>query len=614
MNSNNEAIVYQSISSIPLEQTSSRNSEGSEAPIVESGLEPSGGNQNVSMDDNRNDVSLEIPSTEAANESSKTMHRWIKFRNRKRADEFARSDTQKVPVPWKQLLCRREVWAIIVSQFCGSLGFFVMQSWVPTFYLDFFGVDVGKIGYFTVLPSAVQGAMGLCAGYLGDKAIRDWNWSPLAVRRLAHTATMAMVFLTIGMALNGFTMVGASAYQHDFCPEHAGFIFSLGNTAGSMPAIFGVYFVGALLDATMVNRNTLDFALHMLNATIFHLSFPFFLIPLIKLYGFSNESFAFLMAAVYGVILFALKIALYLHERSQRREGKVDWEDEIVLITGGASGVGYLLAEMLAIRHITVVVLDVHPVKSALDIESYICDVSDPLDIARVAKEIREDVGEPTILVNNAGIVHGRSILDLSIKDIQRTMNVNFLGQALTIKEFLPDMIKNNHGHIISVSSAMGIMAAPQIADYAASKAAVKAFHETLESEIKYVYKTPGVRTTLVCCGKIETGMFHGVKERMPFFTPTLEPLDVVKEIMESMEQRRTCNQIMMPFYVNFVPLVSIMPSWFQNLARTISGADQAMGSFVGKEGVKPKETLYVVEAFTIGDNEVHSLEEKKDL
>lgn len=145
-----------------------------------------------------------------------------------------------------------------------------MQSWIPTFYLDFYGVDIGKIGYFTgtvypdlcllclgvafpskvvneqytkhmnvvVLPSAIQGAMGLFAGYLGDKLIQDWDWSSLMVRRvgqsvgsiglgvflllavkLAHTATMAMILVTIGMALNGFTMIGASAYQVNIIVE-----------------------------------------------------------------------------------------------------------------------------------------------------------------------------------------------------------------------------------------------------------------------------------------------------------------------------------------------------------------------------------------------------------
>lgn len=128
------------------------------------------------------------------------------------------------------------------------------------------------------------------------------------------------------------------------------------------------------------------------------------------------------------------------------------------------------------------------------------------------------------------------------------------------------------------------------LADYAASKAAAKVFHETLETELKYVYKTPNVKTTLVCCGKIGTGMFKGVRENMPFFTPTLEPIEVVRQIIASMEQRRGRNQIMMPFYVNFVPFVSILPVWFQDLARRISGADRAMDTFVGRQGVKGSE------------------------
>ncbi|KAG0343603.1 hypothetical protein BG005_002293 [Podila minutissima] len=348
----------------------------------------------------------------------------------------------------------------------------------------------------------------------------------------------------------------------------------------------------------MMTRYSIDFVVQMLNASIFHVSFPALLIPLVKWYGYPNDSPLFQAAAAYGILLYLVKILLSFHDRKQRTSGKVDWEDEVVLITGGASGVGYLLAEMLAIRHITVVVLDILPVKTALDIDSYICDISNPEDIARVAKEIREDIGEPTILVNNAGIVNGKSILDLSIKDIKRTMNVNFMGQAWTVKEFLPDMIKNDHGHIITVSSAMGIMAAPMIADYSASKAAAKAFHEGLESEIKYVYKTPGVKTTLVCCGKIGTSMFSGVKERFPFWTPTLEPLEVVRHIIESMEERRGRNQVMLPFFVNFVPLVSILPIWIGDLATRLCGADKAMESFVAGSGKgEERESIKVVDA-----------------
>ncbi|KAF9099525.1 hypothetical protein BGX29_007111 [Mortierella sp. GBA35] len=282
VSANGGPVVYRPLcSSIPLEQTTSRHSDVSTDPVLtitsESVMEEGGGGT-LSRDNSRAGILLSggsLPETLTANESSTMTSRWLRFRNRKRANDAIAGDNSapRAPVPWKQLLTRREVWAIIISQFCNSLGFFVMQSWIPTFYLDFYGVDVGQIGYFAVLPSAVQGVMGLTAGYLGDKAIQDWNWSPLMVRRfgqsvgsfglgvflllavkLAHTATLAMFLITIGMALNGFTMIGASVYQHDFCPQHAGFIFSLGNTAGSIPAIAGVYLVGFLLDGNGAKR------------------------------------------------------------------------------------------------------------------------------------------------------------------------------------------------------------------------------------------------------------------------------------------------------------------------------------------------------------------------
>ncbi|KAF9307039.1 hypothetical protein BGZ74_000628 [Mortierella antarctica] len=188
-----------------------------------------------------------------------TPSKWTSFRNRvrSRAVTNARGSKPSTPVPWRLLLKRREVWAIILSQFCAAFGFFIMQSWTPTFYLEYFGVDVGKIGYFS----------GLSSGYLGDKAVHSWNWTTLSVRRtsqvvgslsiatalilavaIARSAYGAMALITTGMALNGFTMIGASAYQHDICPQYAGFIFALGNSAGTIPGIIGVLLAGVLVD------------------------------------------------------------------------------------------------------------------------------------------------------------------------------------------------------------------------------------------------------------------------------------------------------------------------------------------------------------------------------
>ncbi|KAF9946100.1 hypothetical protein BGZ72_000676, partial [Mortierella alpina] len=217
ISTNGACITYQPLSSSTVELTESRSSEDSTDDVPTSHFR-------ASADEMQHSSSF----------SSAMTLRWQKFCAHVRSGTPVRRDVDeaKTTTPWRELLARREVWAIIISQFCNSIGFFVMQSWIPTFYLDFYGVDVGKIGYYAVLPSAVQGFMGFVAGYLGDKAIKDWNWTPLTVRRagqaigsvglgvflllavnFAHTAALAMILITIGMALNGFAMIGASAYQ-----------------------------------------------------------------------------------------------------------------------------------------------------------------------------------------------------------------------------------------------------------------------------------------------------------------------------------------------------------------------------------------------------------------
>ncbi|KAG0235653.1 hypothetical protein BGW42_004892 [Actinomortierella wolfii] len=183
-------------------------------------------------------------------------------------DQHDNMDTKR-----RNIFCYPQTWSIIISQFCSAWGFFIMQSWLPQYYLDSFGVDVSKIGYYSVVPSVIQGVSGVTVGYFGDRAITDWNWSSIKVRRIAQsvgalgigvfllisgkcakTAWQAMTLISIGMALNGFTMIGATAYQHDICPQRAGLLFALGNTAATIPGIVGVALVGLILDNHSDNR------------------------------------------------------------------------------------------------------------------------------------------------------------------------------------------------------------------------------------------------------------------------------------------------------------------------------------------------------------------------
>lgn len=83
----------------------------------------------------------------------------------------------------------------------------------------------------------------------------------------------------------------------------------------------------------------------------------------------------------------------------------------------------------------------------------YKCNITSIEEIKAVAKKIRADVGQPTVLINNAGVARGKDIIDATEKDIRFTFDVNTLAHYWLVQEFLPEMIKNNHGMVVTVAS-----------------------------------------------------------------------------------------------------------------------------------------------------------------
>jgi short-subunit dehydrogenase len=79
--------------------------------------------------------------------------------------------------------------------------------------------------------------------------------------------------------------------------------------------------------------------------------------------------------------------------------------------------------------------------------------------------------------------------------NIRRTIEVNTLSHFWLVKEFLPAMIKNDHGHIVTIASMASFVSLCGMADYACSKAAALAFHESLTQEIRHSYGSKRVRT-----------------------------------------------------------------------------------------------------------------------
>lgn len=199
-------------------------------------------------------------------------------------------------------------------------------------------------------------------------------------------------------------------------------------------------------------------------------------------------------------------------------------------------------------------------------------------------------MGTPTILINNAGIVNGKPLLDTPIEAIERNFNVNLLAHFYTLKTFLPGMLRQGRGTIVTVSSVLGHLGAARLADYTAAKAGLIAMHKSISAELS---SHPEIKTILVTPGQLSTPLFLGVKTPSSFLGPVVEPVDVAKEIIASIDSGASAD-LAMPLYARWINWMNVLPVGVQKIARKLSGVDTAMEGFVGREpgSINEKEDL----------------------
>lgn len=135
-----------------------------------------------------------------------------------------------------------------------------------------------------------------------------------------------------------------------------------------------------------------------------------------------------------------------------------------------------------------------------------------------------------TLLINNAGIVSGVKTLELNEAMIEKTMQVNTISHLHTIKEFLPAMIANKKGHIVSIASMAGLVGLTGLTDYCASKFGAVAIDEAIRQELRKNGHSSYVKTTCICPYFINTGMFDGAKRAFPMYI--LDPHEVTDRII----------------------------------------------------------------------------------
>ncbi|KAI0508811.1 NAD(P)-binding protein [Xylaria bambusicola] len=252
------------------------------------------------------------------------------------------------------------------------------------------------------------------------------------------------------------------------------------------------------------------------------------------------------------------------------------WDREVAVVTGGSGDIGQALVEGLISKGVQVAVLDVHELPSRLkDNKNVIfvkCDVSSPTEITAAQKLIERTFGPPSILINNAGIVRTTTILDEPEDHLRRIVGVNLMAHWFTAKVFLPHMLSQNKGHVITMASLAAYVALPTSVDYSATKAGALAFHEGLTCEIKHLYKAPGVMTTIVLPDFVKTNMTKAYWAEVEAAGGLLLGVDqVVDPILKQIFSRRG-GQIFVPKSRAVVSSLRGWPNWLQEVVRDVIG------------------------------------------
>lgn len=264
---------------------------------------------------------------------------------------------------------------------------------------------------------------------------------------------------------------------------------------------------------------------------------------------------------------------------------------DIVLITGGATGLGREITKLFIHANAKVVVFDIVVPEPDSDdyvfgVHYYKCDVSNRKEITQNAEIVKQEVGPVTILINNAGITSGKTVLDLSFDEIENTLAVNLLSNFYTTKLFLPGMLELKRGYIVTIGSILGYMSPARLSVYGASKSGLIAFHESLTYELgPPSFNNTGVKTLLICPGQMKTTMFNGVKTPSSLLAPELDPKVVAKVVFDSVSLGRR-GEIKIPFYGNILPIMRAFPWPITQSVRYFSGMDASMKRFVGKTRV----------------------------
>lgn len=195
-------------------------------------------------------------------------------------------------------------------------------------------------------------------------------------------------------------------------------------------------------------------------------------------------------------------------------------ETRTAIVTGGARGIGAGVAKRLAADGMKVAVLDIDEAACAAVVDEITAaggsalavgaDVADSDSIDAAVTKIVSELGEPTVLVNNAGIIRDNMLFKMSLDDWDSVMAVHLRGPFLLSKACQKFMVEAKFGRIINLSSVSALGNRGQV-NYSAAKAGIQGFTKTLAIELGRF----GVTANAIAPGFIQTDMTAATAERM---------------------------------------------------------------------------------------------------
>ncbi|MBZ3900375.1 SDR family oxidoreductase [Streptomyces griseiscabiei] len=189
-------------------------------------------------------------------------------------------------------------------------------------------------------------------------------------------------------------------------------------------------------------------------------------------------------------------------------------QGQVAVVTGGASGIGFGLAEALVDRGVAVALSDIRAeavAEAAARLTGrggrvlpVVTDVTDPASVDELADRTLTEFGQVDLVCNNAGVVCAAAPMwEQTLETWQRMIDIKVLGVVHGVRSFAPHLVRRGHGHILNTASSGGLAPLPDRTPYTATMHAIMGLTETLDIELRAA--ASGVGATVLCPGLVDT-------------------------------------------------------------------------------------------------------------